>query len=365
MARLLLVDHQLPRRSYLSIILEQDGHQTQVADTVAEAIALLRRHPPDLLLLDIFSPDPGGYRFLRCLQKEKLLGRTRIVFLVAPYLLAEARLLAQSCGITRVIADNISSADLQGEIREALSEPSGTALPFSTAGLEDSLSRLLGRLHGRIGELESTNARLERRARRSEAQLELARNALDEEVEKRKWNEAELQRENLLLRIEAVRDPLTGLYNRRYLEESLAREESRAKRNGYPLSVMMIDIDHFKRYNDTYGHAAGDAVLRAVSNCMASLARREDILCRYGGEEFVLVMTNIPPDAIRQRADTLHRGIPRLHIEHNHQAIGPITLSIGVAMFPDNGSSAKAVLEVADAALYKAKNSGRNQVVVG
>ena len=127
----------------------------------------------------------------------------------------------------------------------------------------------------------------------------------------------------------------------------------------------MIDIDHFKRCNDTFGHAAGDAVLRAVSRCMESLSRTEDILCRYGGEEFVLVMTNMAPANLRQRAEALRAGVPKLRIEHEQRPIGPITLSIGLAIFPDNGDNAYAVLQAADAALYRAKTSGRDRIAIG
>jgi diguanylate cyclase (GGDEF)-like protein len=163
----------------------------------------------------------------------------------------------------------------------------------------------------------------------------------------------------------AVRDALTGLYNRRYLEESLEREVSRAKRSGLPFGVMMMDIDHFKRCNDTFGHVAGDAVLRAVGQHVLSLTRSEDILCRYGGEEFVLVMTHASQRAVWERAEALRLGVQGLKVEQESRQIGPVTLSIGVAMLPDHGDSGQAVLQAADAALYQAKRAGRNRVVLG
>lgn len=196
------------------------------------------------------------------------------------------------------------------------------------------------------------------------AYLEVARSALDREVSKRLGAERDMTEENQLLRTQSVRDPLTGLYNRRYFEASIAREESRARRTGQPLGMMMIDIDHFKRCNDTFGHAAGDAVLGAVSRYMESHARGEDILCRYGGEEFVLMMTNTRQDPLRQRAETLRTGVPQLQIEHEQRPVGPITLSIGLAVFPDNGANLQTVLLAADAALYDAKRAGRDRIVV-
>lgn len=196
------------------------------------------------------------------------------------------------------------------------------------------------------------------------AHLEVARSALDREVSKRLGAERDMSEENQRLRTNSVRDPLTGLYNRRYLEASIAREESRARRSGQPLGMMMIGIDHFKRCNDTFGHAAGDVVLAAIGRYMESHSRSEDILCRYGGQEFVLFMTNTRQDELRQRAETLRSGVPQLHIEHEKHPVGPITLSIGLAVFPDNGDNLQTVLRAADAALCDARRGGRDRVVV-
>jgi diguanylate cyclase (GGDEF)-like protein len=178
------------------------------------------------------------------------------------------------------------------------------------------------------------------------------------------WAERELTQANLRLHDKAVRDALTGLYNRGYLEESLDREESRARRSNQSLGVMMIDIDHFKRCNDTFGHAAGDAVLRAVAQHMLSLARGEDILCRYGGEEFALVMAHASPATMLERAEKICLGVQNLEIECDGRRVGPVTLSVGIAIFPDHGASGQAVLQAADAALYRAKAAGRNCVVM-
>ncbi|MDP1524986.1 MAG: GGDEF domain-containing protein [Rhodocyclaceae bacterium] len=200
------------------------------------------------------------------------------------------------------------------------------------------------------------------------AHLDVARSALDREVSKRLGAERDMSEENQRLRTQSVRDPvrdpLTGLHNRRYLEASIPREESRSRRSGEPLGMMMIDIDHFKRCNDTFGHAAGDAVLGAVSRYMKSHARSEDILCRYGREAFVLFMTNTRQDKLCQRAETLRSGVPQLHIEHEQRPVGPITLSIGLAVFPENGDTLPAVLRAADTALYDAKRGGHDRVVI-
>jgi diguanylate cyclase (GGDEF)-like protein len=173
-----------------------------------------------------------------------------------------------------------------------------------------------------------------------------------------------LGKANRDLHEQAMRDVLTGLYNRRYLMDSFDRELRRARRRNESLGVMMIDIDHFKQFNDTYGHAAGDEVLRSVALIMLTLVRGEDTLCRFGGEEFVLVQTTASAEALTQRAEELRDAVGNHQIVFGHRRVGPVTLSIGIAMFPDHGASADALLSAADGALYRAKASGRNRVVM-
>jgi len=165
------------------------------------------------------------------------------------------------------------------------------------------------------------------------------------------------------LRSQAIRDPLTNLYNRRYMDETLLRELSRVKRKEAPLSVIMIDIDHFKRLNDTAGHAAGDEVLRRVAQELTSAVRREDVACRYGGEEFALIMPELTIEGAVERAEKLRRAVEDLFVEVGGRRVGPVTASFGVACYPIHGSSGEALLHVADQALYRAKTGGRNRVV--
>jgi diguanylate cyclase (GGDEF)-like protein len=161
------------------------------------------------------------------------------------------------------------------------------------------------------------------------------------------------------LRNDSIRDRLTGLFNRRYLDESLAREISRARRHNLPVSVMMLDIDHFKQFNDEHGHEGGDVILRHFGGYLARSVRGEDIACRYGGEEFTLVLPGASHDIALRRAELvrLMGGASR------DLAIAKITTSIGVATFPEHGESMEDILTAADAALYLAKNSGRNRVL--
>lgn len=165
------------------------------------------------------------------------------------------------------------------------------------------------------------------------------------------------------LREQAIRDVLTGLFNRRYLDETLDRELARAQRDGYPLALAMLDLDRFKQLNDTHGHRAGDEVLRMLGEFIREHARTSDIPCRYGGEEFLLVLPKMTPEAALQRADawrqqfaarTVHFGELELHA----------TLSIGIACYPGDGTTAYGLVDAADAALYRAKEAGRNQVML-
>lgn len=166
---------------------------------------------------------------------------------------------------------------------------------------------------------------------------------------------------NLQLRDEladlSVRDPLTGLFNRRYLEETLQRELARARRSGGPLCVLIADIDHFKNINDTLGHPEGDAALRAVARILTAGVRTDDVVCRFGGEEFVVVLPGMEPDLAVARAEALREEV-RARAPH------AVTMSIGVSAFPDHGRTAQQILTLADHALYEAKDRGRDRVVL-
>jgi diguanylate cyclase (GGDEF)-like protein len=166
------------------------------------------------------------------------------------------------------------------------------------------------------------------------------------------------------LRTQSVRDALTGLYNRRYLEEVLDREIRRAGRAAQPLGILMIDLDHFKRFNDTYGHDAGDAVLRQTAAFLLKNVRAEDFVCRFGGEEFFVILPTADLDGSRARGERLRSKMRELTIMHQGNSLGMITLSVGVATFPAHGMSPKELMAAADGALYEAKRGGRDQVAV-
>jgi diguanylate cyclase (GGDEF)-like protein len=167
-----------------------------------------------------------------------------------------------------------------------------------------------------------------------------------------------------VLRQQSIRDPLTGLFNRRYLEESLARELARCQRRELPLAVMMLDLDHFKAFNDRHGHGGGDALLTAFARVLQANCRAEDIPCRFGGEEFTLILPEADDALAAQRAEALLRDTANLVVDHQGDHLTRVTCSIGIAAMPRHGSNATALLGAADAALYHAKASGRNRAVV-
>lgn len=166
------------------------------------------------------------------------------------------------------------------------------------------------------------------------------------------------------LRYEAILDPLTGLFNRRYLDVTFDREIDRAIRAERPIGVIMFDLDHFKQLNDTHGHQAGDAVLRAIGEYLEVNVRGGDIACRYGGEEFAMVLPGADLESTKNRAHHLVAGLRNLEVEYSGRLIGPVTMSGGVAALPKHGSTAKGLLRLADQALYAAKADGRDRVVV-
>ncbi|GMU51404.1 MAG: hypothetical protein AMXMBFR33_05500 [Candidatus Xenobia bacterium] len=161
----------------------------------------------------------------------------------------------------------------------------------------------------------------------------------------------------------SVLDGLTNLYNRRYMEQRLDKELSYARRFHHPLSFFMVDIDWFKKLNDTYGHQAGDAVLRIVSELFTKALREYDIVARYGGEEFAVILPSTPRSKAASIAERLRASVAEEDVSHQHQLI-PVSVSVGVATYPEDGQSSEALIAKADRALYRAKRSGRNRVVL-
>ena len=164
------------------------------------------------------------------------------------------------------------------------------------------------------------------------------------------------------LRDQSIRDVLTGLFNRRYMLETCRRQFQRAARAGQSVSILSIDVDHFKTFNDNHGHDAGDSVLRCVGETLCSVFREEDVPCRFGGEEFVVLLPGATPAVAARRAEELRTKIEAISVRYAEGTLPKITVSIGVAAFPKSGTNPMEVLKVADEALYAAKADGRNCV---
>lgn len=192
--------------------------------------------------------------------------------------------------------------------------------------------------------------------RAAEAQLRAANERLRQQLQ-------EIEQLQGALQEQAIRDSLTGCFNRRYLDETLERELSRARREGYPLALLILDLDHFKQINDSYGHLAGDEALRELASHLRADIRHEDVLCRYGGEEFVILMPRMPLDVAAERAERWRRSIAEIRVRFGSFEL-QFTSSAGVAAYPDHARMPDDLMHCADLALYAAKNAGRNRVVI-
>jgi diguanylate cyclase (GGDEF)-like protein len=166
------------------------------------------------------------------------------------------------------------------------------------------------------------------------------------------------------LRVQSFHDPLTGLHNRRYMNEALRREIHLAKRYSRPLSVVMLDLDHFKEFNDNFGHPAGDTMLRAVGVFLKKNLRAEDFACRYGGEEFTLILPDTPIEGGFRVAEKLWSGLRRMKVEHLGEPLGTVTVSFGVASYQGPDQTGDELLAEADKALYQAKQEGRDRISI-
>lgn len=166
------------------------------------------------------------------------------------------------------------------------------------------------------------------------------------------------------LRDQSIRDPLTGLFNRRFLQESLDRELEDAKRKQRSLAVIFLDLDRFKHFNDTFGHDAGDRVLQSLAGLFRSFFRVNDVICRYGGEEFAVILPESSAREAATRAEALRLATKELELVHRGKLLGPVTLSMGIAGFPDHGRTAQELLDRADKCLYQSKANGRDRVTL-
>jgi diguanylate cyclase (GGDEF)-like protein len=302
---ILVVDDVHDNLRLLSEILTKAGYTARPVPDGARALAAARNSPPDLILLDIMMPSLSGYDVCMQLKDDD---RTRDIPVIFMSALDDVfdKVKAFTAGGVDYITKPFQSAEVVARVKTHL-------------------------------DLQNMRRCLEEQNRR-------------------------LQQAEEALRREAIRDPLTDLYNRRYMEESLKREVLRAKRNHIPVGIMMCDIDHFKMLNDTHGHAAGDAVLQALGSLLQDSIRGGDIACRYGGEEFLLLLPDADAQETKGRADSLLSRIKALRIPFQGETL-QVTISIGVSALSENASDIQEVITAADKALYRAKAQGRDRVV--
>jgi diguanylate cyclase (GGDEF)-like protein len=166
-----------------------------------------------------------------------------------------------------------------------------------------------------------------------------------------------------IMREQATHDPLTGLFNRRYLDDTLPREIIRARRQNTEICLAMLDIDHFKHFNDTFGHEAGDVILRELGQVLRENVRKSDIACRFGGEEFVLVLLDSPLEAGCRHLEKICALVKKLQIRYGDQLLGTVTLSAGLVEVSKDDLTADEILRTADEAMYAAKRAGRDRIV--
>jgi diguanylate cyclase (GGDEF)-like protein len=320
-ADILIVDDTPANLDLLSSMLSEKGYRFRVATNGQRAIAAARSAQPDLVMLDITMPDMDGYEVCRRLKADPATAGVPVIFISA---LGEA--------LDKVRAFEAGGADY-------VSKP----LQFEEvlARIENQLriSRLQRRLETRNDELAASNALL----------VEISR---------------QLEAANRELERLSTTDPLTGIANRRRFHEVLDREWRRCQRDGAPISLVMIDVDCFKQYNDTYGHQKGDECLAAVAvSVRDALHRAGDFVARYGGEELVVVLPNVDAAAALAVGEQLCESVRRLAIPHERSsAAAVVTISAGVATaLPDHAKTEGLLISTADEALYHAKRTGRNR----
>jgi diguanylate cyclase (GGDEF)-like protein len=322
--RILIVDDVLDHLTMLEAMLRRDGHSNIAqAQSARDAFKYLRLDgsngseivPIDLIMLDIRMPEIDGIEACRQIKASEAYRDVPVIMVSAQ---AEACFLQEAfdAGAMDFISKPIDRIELVSRVRSAL------ALK-QERDLRKSRERELLRL---ARQLEEANRRLERLS---------------------------------------SLDPLTGLANRRALDGFLEMEWRRARRDREPISAILIDVDHFKAYNDTYGHPAGDVCLRRVAEVLADAAHRPgDLVARYGGEEFAVVLSQTGVSGAHVVADMLRARVEGLRIQHRNSVAGSVTISLGVAtMVPANEGSFDSLLNAADSALYQAKREGRNRVM--
>lgn len=344
MVTILVVDDNNSNRQYLATVLELANYQVVTAGDGHEALALACEKHPDLIISDIMMPTMDGYEFVHYLRNNPKIANTPVIFFTATFLENDARELGNACGVDHFLIKPIDEHVLLTTIEHVLKRARFYSLKKTIPELHMQHHRLITKkLFEESNELHELNEQLERRI-----------------IEKTK----KLAEANKKLKALSYCDILTGLCNRRCLELQLNKEIKVAARHQEEFALMLLDVDHFKKINDEYSHAAGDYVLKKMSHILQKNIRPEDLVSRYGGDEFIIILNNIDAKNSYKRAERLRNAIKTLEIQYNQHAPFNITISIGIAMYPAHATTKKMLIKVADSALYKAKELGRNNAVI-
>lgn len=342
-ALILIVDDNSVNREFLVTLLGYAHYQLLEANDGIEGLKMAQENHPDLIITDILMPQMDGFEFVCQLRKDPELAKTKAIFYTAKYMETEAIDLAKASGVTHFIIKPSEPEEIIQVVEAVLKLPAESVIsqPVETL-IEKHRQLLTNKLYQASNELDLLNIKLQQRNSERTKELDFNRALADK----------------------SVRDPLTGLFNRLYLEEALAREIDCATQNHQQFAVLLFDIDHFKNFNDQFGHDAGDYVLQKISECLKKQIRSGDIACRYGGEEFIVVFLDTTSEYALQRGEQLRKIIEDLEICYETQLLGKITVSVGIAIFPLHGKNEKTLIKAADEALYFAKQSGRNRVII-
>jgi diguanylate cyclase (GGDEF)-like protein len=324
MSRILIVDDTQEHVAAAASILAKDNYEILSATSGPQALETARRTRPDVVLLGIHAPLIEGFQVCQKLKSDPDTGHI-------PILLVSAN---------SKDADSVShSLTLGGD--------DYITRPFNSLELRARVNVLV-RLKKHVDELLEKNF-----------ELEAANHALASSIDR-------LTHAQKVLEQLAITDPLTGLYNRRYFEERMRETFSLIGRQKVSIHLLMFDLDHFKQVNDRYGHSVGDAVLVHFSEILRRCVRRHDVISRFGGEEFIIAMLNIPLDQAERAAERIRKEIESIPYKAGPETIG-VTTSVGLASLPENFDeppTLEGLLKAADDALYSAKNQGRNRIVI-
>jgi diguanylate cyclase (GGDEF)-like protein len=310
--RVLVVDDEETIRTIFSQVLEEDGYEVTEAASGEEALEIFRRELQPIVLADILMEGMSG---IQLLQEIKQINPDTQVIIITSHASLDSSITALRAGAYDYLQKPVDELD---------------AISNTVARAADKI-RLINENRSLVAQLSSVND--------------------------------ELKQSNETLQQLATRDGLTGLYNHRFFQESLALEMSHSKRHNLPFSLLFMDVDFFKKFNDTNGHPMGDSLLKGLSKIIQGRMRGYDIVSRYGGEEFVVIMPKTLKNDALVVAEYLRQEVAAFPFEgRENMPDNRVTISIGVASFPEDGADAAALLLSADQALYKAKHEGRNKV---